>query len=247
LVVENALSRYMGERGFVVLTPPTGLIQGLRPAGEVEAVELSDDEAINLAKQEGAEVVIVGKAFAQLSGNILGTDIKSVEANVSARAIKVDDGLVIGSFDGTKAAVHSDEIAASEEALALTVSDLAEDLTRQIAANWGKVTSQSVLVELVVKGIKEYADFVRFRTTLKNEIRGVNNIYLRAIQAGEATMDVDVKGNPRTLADELILKSFEGFGVNIFEVGQTQIKLELIPKRDVLDELQTLNEEEDQP
>jgi hypothetical protein len=97
-------------------------------------------------------------------------------------------------------------------------------------------------VELVVKGIREYADFVRFRTTIRNEIRGVRNVYLKAIKAGEAKMDVEVKGNSRMLADELLLKTFESVVVNIFEVGQNSITLELVPKQDVLDETQTSSE-----
>jgi hypothetical protein len=84
-----------------------------------------------------------------------------------------------------------------------------------------------------VQGIKEYVDFVKFRKILRNEIRGVKNVYLRAIKAGEAKMDVDLHGNTRALADELMLKNFEGFGVNIFEVVQNAIRLELIPKSDV--------------
>mgnify|MGYP005628898203 CR=1 FL=1 len=48
-------------------------------------------------------------------------------------------------------------------------------------------------------------------------------------------MDVDLQGDTRTLADEMMLKSFEGFGVNIFEVSRNSIKLEFIPKSDPQD------------
>jgi len=36
----------------------------------------------------------------------------------------------------------------------------------------------------------------------------------------------------------LLLKTFEGFVVNIFEVGPNSITLELVPKEDLLDETQ---------
>jgi hypothetical protein len=83
-------------------------------------------------------------------------------------------------------------------------------------------------VELVVKGIKEYADFVRFRRHLRNDIRGVRNVYLRSISAGGAKMDVDVMGNARILADDLMLQPFENLAVNILEVSEKGVKLELI-------------------
>jgi hypothetical protein len=158
---------------------------------------------------------------------------------MSVRAIRTDNGTVIGSSEATGAAVNANEMLAGTEALTLAASGVAEELSRQVTVNWGKEASQSLLVELVVKGIKEYADFVRFRTTIRNEIRGVRNVYLKAIKAGEAKMDVEVKGNSRMLADELLLKTFESVVVNIFEVGQNSITLELVPKQDVLDETQT--------
>jgi hypothetical protein len=205
-------------------------------------LELSDEAAAKLAEQVDAEVVILGKAFARFSGNVLGTDMKSVEAGMSGRAIRADNGIVVASSEATGAAVHANEMVASTEALTLAASGVAEELSKQLAANWGGEASEWVLVELVVKGIKEYRDFVRFRTTISKEVPGIRNVYLKAIKAGEAKMDVEVKGDSRMLADELLLKSFEGFGVNIVEVGQKAIILELIPKQDLLGESQTSSE-----
>jgi hypothetical protein len=239
LTIEDTLAGYLRKKGFVIVNPETleGLVINLWPGyGELE---LSDEAAAKLAEQVGAEVVILGKAFARFSGNVLNTDMKSVEAEMSGRAIRADTGMVVASSEATGAAAHANEMVASTEALTLAASGVAEELSRQLAANWGREASEWVLVELVVKGIKEYADFVRFRTTIRNEIRGVRNVYLKAIKAGEARMDVEVKGNSRMLADELLLKTYEDFVVNIFEVGQNSIMLELVPKQDVLDEAQT--------
>ncbi|MBW1945615.1 MAG: hypothetical protein JRJ51_22710, partial [Deltaproteobacteria bacterium] len=58
------------------------------------------------------------------------------------------------------------------------------------------------------------------------------NVYLRSIKAGEATMDVDIVGSARALADELMVRHFGNFAVNIFEVSDTSVKLELIPSTD---------------
>ena len=238
LTTEHTLSRHMREKGFVIVNQATLLTPGMDLGPEYWGSKLSDEAAVKLAEQLDAEVVIVGNGLARFSGNVSGAGMKSIEAELSLRAIRTEDGMVIGSSDGSRTAVHANEIAAGTEALTLAASDVTEDLSRQIAAKWGKETSQSILVDLVVKGIKEYADFVRFRTTLRNEIRGVENVYLRAIKAGEAKMDVDIKGNTCMLADQLMLKSFEGFGVNIFEVGQSNLVLELIPKQDVPEEWQ---------
>jgi hypothetical protein len=191
--------------------------------------ELTDDAAVELGKELGADLVIVGKAVARYSGNVSNKDMKSIQASMSARAIRTENGMAIASSQGTGAAVHSDDRAGGREALILSASVTARNLVRQIVVTWRKEARQPVLVELIVKGIREYADFVRFRTHLRNDVRGVRNVYLRSIRAGEAMMDVDIMGNAKTLADELMLQRFENLAVNIFEVSEEGVKLELIP------------------
>lgn len=241
LAIETPLLSHFREKGFFIVKPGSlgAAAMNFGPGHGYEEPGLSDDAAVKLAGQVDAKAVVLGKAFARLTGNVLGTDMKTAEATMSVHAIRTRSGVLLGSAEATGAAVHADEMAAGTEALALAASSVAEDLGRQVMANWAGEASQSHLVELVVKGIKEYADFVRFRTTMRSEIRGVRNLYLKAIKAGEARMDVDVKGSARILADELLLKSFEDFAVNISEVGQNSIVLELVPKQDVFDEVRT--------
>ncbi len=243
LTVANTLQRILKEKGFEVLALETLSTQETS-GGRIPDTDLSDEMATELARQLGADVAIIGKAFAQLTGNISGTGTKSVEAKVSVRALKVDNAKIIGSFSSAKAAVDEDETVAGAKALALATSDIAKDIIRQITANWGGETRQTVLVQLVVKGIREYTDFVKFRKTLRNEIAGIKNVYLRTIKTDEAEIDVNLQGNTSALAEELILKNFEGFGVTILEVKQDSITLELIPKADFPDDWQKPTEVE---
>lgn len=243
LTVEDTLERTLKEKGFAVLAPETLSTQETSE-GRIPDTDLSDEMAAELARQLGADVVIIGEAFAQLTGNISGTGTKSVEAKVSLRALKVDNGKIIGSFNSAKAAVHANETVAGTKALALATSDIAKDIIRQITASWGRGTRQTVLVQLVVKGIREYVDFVKFRKTLRDEIAGIKNVYLRTIKTDEAEIDVNLQGNTSALAEELILKNFEGFGVNILEVKENSITLELIPKVNFSDDWQRPTEVE---
>ncbi|NVM20849.1 MAG: flagellar assembly protein T N-terminal domain-containing protein [Desulfobacterales bacterium] len=236
-VVEDTLSKYMRKKGFVILDPEK-LFQDIEIMPEWLGPDLSTEAAVRLGEQLDSDVVVVGNAVARRSGNVFARNMKSIQATVSGRAINTDNGVVIGSSQGTGAALHSNESVGGKEALMLAASAVAEDLTRQITANWQKAAAQSALVDLVVRGIKDYADFVTFRTILRNDIPGVNNVYLRTIKSGEAKMDVDIKGHVQTLADQLMLKNFEGFGVNVFEISQNGIKLELIPKQDTWEMIQ---------
>ncbi|MCK4390227.1 MAG: hypothetical protein KAV83_08325 [Desulfobacterales bacterium] len=227
-LTENVFSEYMGDKGFVIVDR-AALGRDIQLGPEYMRPELSDDDAVKLGKELGADVVIVGKAVACYSGNILDENMKSIQAAVFTRAIRTDSGAVIASSQGTRAALHSDDRPGGTEALMLSASVVAWDLVKQIAAKWRKDARQHVLVELVVKGIREYADFVGFRRHLKNDVRGIRNVYLRSIKAGEAKMDVDFMGNARILADNLMLQRFENIAVNIFQVSEKEVKLELIP------------------
>jgi hypothetical protein len=226
-VAENVLSEYMREKGLTIVDR-AALGRDVQLGPEYVDPELSDNAAVNLGRELGADLVIVGKAVARYSGNVSDNNVRSIQATVSTRAISTDTGIMVASSQGTKGLVRRDDRAGGTEALILSASAIAQDFTRQIVAGWGEEVRRPVLVELVVKGIKEYADFVRFRRHLRNDIRGVRNVYLRSISAGGAKMDVDVMGNARILADDLMLQPFENLAVNILEVSEKGVKLELI-------------------
>jgi len=226
-VSENVLSDYMRKRGLIVVDRAS-LDRDVRLGPEYVDSELNDDAAIKLGTELGADLVIIGKSIAQLSGNVSNSHMKSIQASVSTRAINTDTGTIVASAQATKGLVGRDDRAGGTEALVLASSALAQDLTGQIVAKWGEEVRQSIVVELVVQGIKEYADFVRFRRHLRSDIRGVKNVYLRSISADGAKMDVDVMGNARDLADDLMLQPFENLAVNIFEVTEKVVKLQLI-------------------
>jgi hypothetical protein len=44
----------------------------------------------------------------------------------------------------------------------------------------------------------------------------------------ESVISVDFQGNAKELADALMLKAFDSFGINIYEVSQNRLRIELI-------------------
>ena len=226
-VAEMAISKHMRKKGFVMVDRGA-LGRDVELGPEYVDPELSDDAAAKLGRELGADLVIVGYAMAGYSGNASNSDVKSIQATVSTRAIYANSGIAVASSQRIERVVPQDERSGSTEALTLAASAVAQDLTRQIVAKWGEDVRRAALVELVVQGIKEYADFIRFRKHLRNDIRGVRSVYLRGISAGEAKLDVDVIGDARALADDLSLQPFENFSVNIVEVSEKAVRLELI-------------------
>lgn len=66
---------------------------------------------------------------------------------------------------------------------------------------------------------------------LKNEVRGVSKVYQRSFQAGNAKLELGYRGTAQDLADELALKEFESFQVDILEASQYRLKLKFTPKQ----------------
>ena len=224
-VAEEALAEYMGKKGFPI-TNHSGIHPDDDLAPEYRRPELSDDAAADIGKKFGVDVVIVGAGVARHSGEVSDMNTRSIQARVSAHAVRTDNGRIVASSEETRGVVGGDD---GREALALSAAAVAQDLTKQITSNWREEPHQAVSTELVVRGINEYADFVRFRKHLKNDIRGVKNVHLRSITTDEAKMDVEYTGNARALADALVLQPFEALSVNIMEVSEKGVLLELVP------------------
>jgi hypothetical protein len=60
-------------------------------------------------------------------------------------------------------------------------------------------------------------------------IAGVEGIQIEEIKPNETTLIVKYKGKAEELASALMLKSFETFGINIYEVMQNNLRIALIP------------------
>ncbi len=228
-VTENTIAEEMRAKGFILIDR-SAAARKIQLDPVFATANLTDQAAIALGNQNAAEIVIVGKALARYTKNVMGTGMKSYQASISLRAIRTDTGEIMAASVRTGAAVHTDDVSGGTAALQMVGSQSASDLITQIVAKWRREISRSTIVRVTVGGVGAYSDFVAFRKVLSNRVRGVKNVYLRGIDAGEARMDVEIKGNAQTLADELMLKSFDNFAINIFNVSQNAIQLRIVPK-----------------
>jgi len=222
-VCENVIQSKFLKDGFTFVdrTPLAGRLK-------MESGNVSDAEAARLGGQVDAELVIVGKGFAKYAGNIAGTAMKSLQANVTARAVRVDTGVVIASASGHGAAVHIDDITGGTNAFEKAAETVADSLKSQIVAKWQEEVGSTALVSLTVRGLKSYSDFIRLKDSLKTEVRGVQDIFLRKMEGGTAKMDLQIEGSAISLADELAMAKFQGFSLEITNVSQNSLEANLV-------------------
>ena len=83
-------------------------------------------------------------------------------------------------------------------------------------------------VEIEVIGTGELKNFVAFRKML-GTIPGVSGINIKEIKPNESTIGVEYNDSGETLAEELMLKTYDSFGIDIYEVSPERLGIELIP------------------
>jgi len=236
---ENSMAAVMMKKGFLIIDYEN-LAQNLRNESldeldHQEAIEtlslepeLDHQEAVELGVLVNADVVIVGKAIASKAPNIMGKNIKSFKGVVTARAFRTDTSEEIAFASQTTLSINVDEVAGGRAALSEAGALAGKDFSLQILEEWQKEIKKPVTIELVVEGTANFANFVQFRKTL-NDIPGVNRVQLKEMRLDESVIFVDFQGNAKELADALMLKAFDSFGINIYEVSQKSLRIKLIP------------------
>jgi hypothetical protein len=224
---EIAMAERMIRDGFFVIDQ-----KSLIKNEEFEAVkykpDLSNEEAVRLGNSLHADVVIAGRSKADMAPNTMGENIKSFNGIVFARALRTDTGEEIASIMKTAVSIDQDDIAGGRDALSNAGYLAGRELASQIASIWLKEVEKSLsTLEIIVEGTGHLSNFVIFRSVL-NEISGVVTTQTSEMKADEATIIVTFQGNAKELADALMLKNFETFGINIYEVSQNHLRVRLI-------------------
>jgi hypothetical protein len=222
----TALVNTIKTKGFPIIDNNI-ISQNTRVNPIYDKPDLNDIEAINLSLGSQAGVVIVGKSVASISPNIIGENIRSFKAIVSARAIRTDTGAEIATTMQTSVTANTDEIAGVRDALSRAGNLAGKDLASQIVAGWQKQEEPSNILEIIVEGTGDIANFEKFRRILNN-ISGVKNLRTKELKPDEAVIIVDFQGTAKELADALTLKAFGLIGINIYEVSQDQLRIDLI-------------------
>ncbi|MCD4787543.1 MAG: hypothetical protein K8R09_04940 [Desulfobacterales bacterium] len=224
---EIAMTEKMLKNGFSVIDQKSLVINEEFETLKDKA-DLSNQDAVSLGAILQADVVIVGNSKADIAPNTMGGDIKSFKGTVLARALRTDTGEEIASTIQTEVSVNKDDIAGARDALSNAGYLAGSDLASQIVRKWHKEVKKSITtLVIIVEGTRALSNFVIFRAEL-NEIPGVDSLQTSEMKADEATIVVDFQGNAKELADALMLKNFESFGINIYEISQSHLRIRLV-------------------
>lgn len=223
---EKAMVEVMKEKGFKIIKhgPRTQNIAFGIITGEPN---LNDREAIDFAAKMNADVIITGTSIANNLPNTMGADMKSFKGLTAVRALLVRTGKQIGSTSRAAVTANVNEIEGGRDALSGSGTLAGEEIAMQIVSAWIKKDEDTEKFEILLKGAGNLANFVMFRRMLST-IQGVKFVQVKELKSDKATISVDYNGKTKELAAALMLKAFESFGINIYDVSDSQLKIELI-------------------
>ncbi len=214
------------ENAFIDSWTPKGLkfidrqqLSGkLKVSSALSSAEPSDDAVKELGQMAGAELVVIGKAVATDVGPIMGTQMHSIRANISLRALNLDNGQILATSTQSQAVGHVDATTGGTQALQKVAVKAADDLLQKILAQWEGQVSGPSSVTLTIKNVGKSKFLRDIAEILRNQVRGVAEVRQRAFKARVAELEVDIKGSAQDLATELEEKKFTGFTLEIDEV-----------------------------
>jgi hypothetical protein len=188
---------------------------------------LKIEDAVTLGSHRAADIVVIGSAKAEKTSNVMGASIKSFNANVTVKAFRTDTGAEIAFATRTAVSSGVDEREGGRRALFDAGMLAGKDIAIEISSAWAKQNKDRKMVQIVVQGTSELINFVKFRQIL-GKINGVTAIHILEMKPNESSLTVDYDGTAQSLAEELMLNTFESFGIDIYEVLPGKLGIELI-------------------
>jgi len=228
-VSESALAQAFRDMGFP-LAQKAVIAEAASREPAFQVPDLSESAALELGKLADAQMVVLGKAWAEDTSNVMGAGTRSYQGNVTLRALRTDSGEEVASVTTDAKAVAADAVQGGGDAMAVAAMAAGKQLAAALVTAWEKAEQALGVIEVQVRGQVPLSSFVLFRRVLKDEIEGVQGVLPRSMTATDAVLEVHFTGGAQTLARRLMLKSFDPFGIRISHVTGNRIEMELITK-----------------
>ncbi|MBI5049719.1 MAG: flagellar assembly protein T N-terminal domain-containing protein [Nitrospirae bacterium] len=227
--VESVLTQKFMEKGFTLVDRQV-ILASMRDdpllAKSLEA-NLSGDAALTLASMGEAEVVVIGQAVAKAGSPISGTTLRSCQANISSRVVNADNGETLASVSANAVNVNVDPVTGGTEAFKKAANEMADKLIVQVLAKWQKRIGGAHTIKIIVSGL-DFGSMADFKKFLKENVRGIVEIYERSYKDGVAKLDVEVKGSAKETAEELSNKKFNARKIEVTSLTGNVIGIKFI-------------------
>ena len=195
---ETALKELFVNRGFNVVDI-SGSAWTFEISDAFRVVDLTKDGARSVGRDLNADIVVYGKAVATEGRSTPGSALGLYIADITAQAVRVDDGMVLGASSGHGTSKNISVITGGMEALSNASVELGGTLAEQIMTKWSG--PQTVTVRLA--GVTDYKELADFKRRLKGIVRGIEAVYQRSFSGGVAVLELETSVSAQMIADDM--------------------------------------------
>lgn len=183
-------------------------------------------DAINIALEKNAEIVVVGKSHAFPGGNkIEGTD--TVKVSLSLIVFKTATGEEICSVSKDIIVKSENGIYKTKEAFEKAGHESGKEIRDKLLANIKAEADKKNEMELDVSGSNFFVRFISFKNKIINS-KIIEDFKEKELSSDAALASVSYKGSAQELAERIVELPFEGFGIAITDISEKRIKIELV-------------------
>lgn len=202
---ESAIIKFLKDPYDFELVDPS-VVASIR-SSEAKMAKMAGDAAAaaQIASAYGAQVVITGDAVSRiaegLSQNLGG--MKSVQADVTLRAINCASGRIIASADAHGAQVHISPNTAGTKAIAKASTKACKNLLDAIIEDWNKLLNNGMQLAVTVNEVTSFRSKNAVVHTLRS-ISGVSAVRERGWNSTSNMLQADIqyKGNANGFATQ---------------------------------------------
>ncbi len=191
-------------------------------------VDLTDEQARQLAGLTDAEVAIVGRAVAVDQGTPWGVEaLRSIRADVNLRIIDVASGNVLGTVGLNRVQNFPNATMGGESLMERLARELSPRIQRVVAESWGAEETGVRTISLEVDGLGSFEDLQRFRSLLSSAVTGVRTVTVNSMSGSKASLQVQATIGAEQLAAELSTRPIGNFTVRVTSMDSASVGIRL--------------------
>ncbi|MGD9487069.1 MAG: hypothetical protein AB7W47_03555 [Calditrichaceae bacterium] len=226
---ETALMNELMSYGFPFVDAATAKSNVAKDA--LSAAMTGDSQAAaNIAKRSGAEILIIGTARTTVTQPpvMQSSGMKSCNANLTLRAVRADDAVVIATSSARGVNAHIDDLTGSTLALEKAAKQAAVELKNKIVEKFQKNQFETRQIQLQILNISNFSQLNTLKNSLPYYVRGLKKVYQRSFESGTALFDIEITQKAETVAAELSNKTIEGLNLEIISVTQNKVTAKIL-------------------
>ncbi len=230
--VEITLAEKFRSLGFPVMDPNT-VRRNVKQAMALRMLEGDNASAAAEANKIGAQIAIIGTAISKPAGaKLYGSQMQSIQATITARAVQNDDARIIASGTATASKVHIDEVQGGVLALEEAATELAEKLAQAIVATVDKKQSgEAHPLSVNISNLQHYPHLDLILYFFESSVDGISQVYMRDYKNSVADISLMFSGQSTQLARKISEQAFPGFSLQATNVTENRLDLVVILKK----------------